>query len=219
MDKNGDRRQQVLQAALRLFAARGFEATGVRSIADEVGVTPSSLYNYGTKEDLLVSIMHSGLDELITLAEQAIDQYPDAPSRLVGLVRSHVRVHAMSQDAALVADSELRALGPANYRTIVQRRREYEQLWAKVIEQGVAAGQFHVTDLSVLRLSLVAMCTGVGTWYSRSGRLSVDMLSEEMERLALMMAGYQQTDGPLPAIADAHPPTEAPTEQALKEKK
>ena len=51
----GDVRAQVLAAATRLLASRGFEGTTIQSIADEVGVTkPAVLHHFASKELLLL---------------------------------------------------------------------------------------------------------------------------------------------------------------------
>jgi TetR/AcrR family transcriptional regulator, cholesterol catabolism regulator len=53
--------QRILDAATHLFATRGYAATGIRHIADEVGVTSAALYYYArTKDDLLLSVIRAG---------------------------------------------------------------------------------------------------------------------------------------------------------------
>ena len=55
--------ERVRQAALELFAERGFHGTGIRQLAERAGVSSASLYHYmGTKEDLLVALMTSSLE-------------------------------------------------------------------------------------------------------------------------------------------------------------
>ncbi|MAG37645.1 MAG: hypothetical protein CL878_15530 [Dehalococcoidia bacterium] len=52
-----EQRQRVLDAAVHLFAEHGYEATGMRAIADEVGIRPASLYYYfPSKETILETL-------------------------------------------------------------------------------------------------------------------------------------------------------------------
>jgi AcrR family transcriptional regulator len=52
------RRKQILDAATRVFAARGFHSTTIRQIAKEAGVADGTIYNYfGNKGDLLLGIL------------------------------------------------------------------------------------------------------------------------------------------------------------------
>lgn len=195
--------EQVRAAALRLFAARGFEATGIRAIAQEVGLTPAALYYYGSKEELLVAIMQDGLDELLGMANKVLASGASPVEQLQMLVRHHVEVHAISREAALVADTELRALSRANRKMIVARRDEYERVWKQVLQRGVEKGDFSIDDLTVTRLSLLEMCTGVAAWYLPHGRLSVDQIAANIARVALRVVGYSGPE-PAPGGGDAN---------------
>ncbi len=57
---------KVQRAAVLLFAAHGFAATGIRELGAAAGINSATLYHYtGSKEDLLVSIMRSCLEAMI----------------------------------------------------------------------------------------------------------------------------------------------------------
>jgi AcrR family transcriptional regulator len=65
------RRQQILDAAVELFADKGFRGTGVAALADKVGMTaPGLFYYFGTKERLLREVM----------AERSRAEVTDLPS-------------------------------------------------------------------------------------------------------------------------------------------
>ena len=67
-------KQRIEQAALQLFAAKGFEATGIRDIADRAGLSTSALYHYmGSKDELLVAFMVESMTELTRVAYAALD--------------------------------------------------------------------------------------------------------------------------------------------------
>jgi AcrR family transcriptional regulator len=52
------RRQQILDAAIELFATKGYRGTGVAELAERVGMTPTGLlYYFGTKERLLHEVV------------------------------------------------------------------------------------------------------------------------------------------------------------------
>src|SRR5271165_4426809 len=104
-------KQRIEQAALQLFAAKGFEATGIRDIADRAGLSTAALYHYmGSKDELLVAFMVESMTELIRAARAAIDGCNDPAARLAALVRTHVGFHTLDAQRSLVADDELRAV-------------------------------------------------------------------------------------------------------------
>jgi AcrR family transcriptional regulator len=66
-----DTRARVLQAALELFAERGFAATSTRELSERLGFTKAALYYYfRTKDDLLAALIQPGLEQLTTLITQ-----------------------------------------------------------------------------------------------------------------------------------------------------
>jgi AcrR family transcriptional regulator len=61
-----DRRAQIVDAAARVLGRQGYEATSMKEIADEAGVSSGLLhYYFGTKEDLLAAVVRSIHEELM----------------------------------------------------------------------------------------------------------------------------------------------------------
>lgn len=61
----GDIRQQIMEAAIDLFAGQGYASTPVREIADRVGVNPAMIhYYFGSKEALLHAALEQSLEPL-----------------------------------------------------------------------------------------------------------------------------------------------------------
>ena len=86
-------RDDVVRAASRLFAARGYHGTSMRDLAREVGVLGSSLYSHiDSKEDLLVEIVEIGAALFQSAAEQAIKQGGTGADQLAALVEGHIDV-------------------------------------------------------------------------------------------------------------------------------
>jgi AcrR family transcriptional regulator len=73
-----ERREQIVEVSVRLFAQAGFDGTSTRQIAQEVGVTEGLIFHYfPTKADLLMAVLetrHSFLGELATILAQRHDQ-------------------------------------------------------------------------------------------------------------------------------------------------
>ena len=84
-----DIRRQIMDAAIKLFAQRGYAATSIRQIADEVGVNSAMIhYYFGSKEALLYKVMDQSLEPLVE-AISAMKQRKEAPLReFVSLVLS-----------------------------------------------------------------------------------------------------------------------------------
>jgi len=166
--------QKVRQAAQRLFAQSGYAAVSMRQIAADVGVQAGALYNYTPdKQSLLFVLMRSHLEEL--LAAWTAEKKPDKPlERLRHFTEFHIRFHVPRADAVFIAYMELRNLEPANFAEIERLRQDYEAVLERILIDGQAAGAFGVQDVRLTTMALIAMLTGVNTWYREGGRLGLE---------------------------------------------
>jgi AcrR family transcriptional regulator len=160
---------RVRAAALRLFARHGFAAVSMRQIAAEVGVQAGALYLYTPdKQTLLFELMRGHLEELLE-DWQVPGGCPRAA--LEGFTRHHIRFHLARPELVFIAYMELRNLEPENFARIEALRKAYEDRLEGILKRGVAGGDFAVPDTKLATLAIIAMLTGVTTWYRAGGRL------------------------------------------------
>jgi hypothetical protein len=120
--------------------------------------------------------MRSHLDAL--LAALDAEPLPEAPAdRLAAFARFHVRFHLARPEAVFIAYMELRSLAPHNFAVIEALRRGYEDRLDAILQAGVAAGAFAVPDTRLATRALIAMLTGVTTWYRPDGPLGVEAVA------------------------------------------
>lgn len=165
---------KVRSAALRLFARHGYAAVSMRQIAKDVGVQAGALYLYTPdKQSLLFDLMKSHMDELLA-AWAAVDKGSSPGERLEAFVRFHIGFHLDRPEEVFLAYMELRNLEPENFSAIETLRRAYETELESIIRDGQEAGVFQVPDTKLATMAVIAMLTGVTTWYREGGRLSRD---------------------------------------------
>ncbi|MDG1182154.1 MAG: TetR/AcrR family transcriptional regulator [Tateyamaria sp.] len=175
---------RVRAAALRLFARHGFAAVSMRQIAMEVGVQVGALYNYTPdKQTLLFELMR---DHMIELLRAAVTFPRDMPlADLENFVRFHIAFHHHRPDAVFIAYMELRNLEPDNFAEIEALRGQYEAVLESILE----AGRFNVADRKIATLAIIAMLTGVSTWFRTGGRLSLGAVQEQYWEMVRRMVG------------------------------
>ncbi|MFA7433973.1 MAG: TetR/AcrR family transcriptional regulator [Gemmobacter sp.] len=180
---------RVRAAALRLFARDGYAAVSMRRIAAEVGVQAGALYLYTPdKQSLLFDLMREHLEELHR-ALAALPPAADPVTALEDFARFHIRFHVERPDAVFIAYMELRSLSPGNFARIEALRRGYEDALEAILRAGQAAGAFRLPDTRLATRALIAMLTGVNTWYRRDGPLSADDLADFYAGLVRQAAG------------------------------
>jgi len=170
----------------------------MRRIAAEVGVQVGALYNYTPdKQTLLFALMDEHMRSLLAAWED--EPRGDTPeARLEAFARFHIRFNLERAEAVFISYMELRNLTLENFGVIEARRRTYETALEEILRDGLAAGIFQMEDPKVASLAIIAMLTGVNTWYRAGGRLSL----EEVQTLYCGMI-RQMTCGALPGEAAA----------------
>jgi AcrR family transcriptional regulator len=182
------RRRRIEDVASALFRERGYAATSVRDIARALDVQGASLYAHMTsKEDVLWAIV----DRAATRFELAADDADRAAAttgateRLAALVRAHVDVITSDPGAASVFVHEWRALNPERRVAIAERRDAYEGRVRRVIEDGMAGGEFALTDPALAAAFVLSALNGLATWYRPDGRLAPDRIADYFVDLSL----------------------------------
>ncbi|WP_406318913.1 TetR/AcrR family transcriptional regulator [Streptosporangium sp. NBC_01639] len=206
---------EIQQAAVWLFAQKGYAATGIRELGRTAGINSATLYHYaGGKEEILSGIMRSCLDELLRSAIDAVGASADPGIQLARLVRAHVGLSALNPLTAKVTDQEMRALTSEDREALIGMRDDYESIFAKVIERGARTGVFQLTDLRLARLALLEMCNGVANWYRPDGRLAVTDVQDRFAEFACRLVGVppvsreESGDLPVPIRLASEPATD-----------
>ena len=169
---------RVREAALALFAQHGFAAVSMRQIASAVGVQAGALYNYTPdKQTLLYDLMRAHMEDLLAAWDS---QTPTggALGAMEAFTRFHIRFNTRRADAVFVSYMELRNLSPENFEVIEGLRRDYETRLETILRQGAREGVFAVAEPRIASMAVIAMLTGVNTWFREQGRLSLAEVEE-----------------------------------------
>ena len=150
----------------------------MRQIASEVGVQAGALYNYTPdKQSLLFDLMQSHMAELIAALPDVDAGQP--LQRLEHFVRFHIAFHHDRPEAVFIAYMELRNLNPQNFLVIGELRGTYEARLQGILLAGQASGAWDVKDAKIATFAVIAMLTGVNTWFRSEGRLSLNEVQDQ----------------------------------------
>ncbi|MFE3542257.1 TetR/AcrR family transcriptional regulator [Nocardia sp. NPDC059177] len=96
----GGTKQAIRDAAVQLFAAKGFEQASLREVADMVGITKASLYyHYPSKLDLLLAIIDPIIDHMRDIVTD-IDAVPYDSEGIRAVLRTYLRGMIRHRDAS-----------------------------------------------------------------------------------------------------------------------
>jgi AcrR family transcriptional regulator len=180
-------RQDVIAAAGRLFADRGYHGTSMRDLGRELGLLGSSLYAHvASKQDLLVEVVEEGARLFQASADDALASDGTAAEQLRRLIAGHVGVVIDNPDVVRTYLNEARMLDPEHRSRVIAARDRYEQEFRKVIGSGASDGSF-CTDLDpkLSSIFILSILNAIERWYRPTGAVSVAGLVGQLSDFAL----------------------------------
>ncbi len=165
------RRNEVVDAAARVFAERGFHGASTRNIAEFLGMRQASIYYYfGSKEEALEEVCTIGTAGFVDRAEAIIDKDIEPAKKLCMILEAHTLPLADRADYTLTFLNERKFLPTESRRRLGRMTRRYEAIFEKVLRDGVRSGCFH-SDLNpkVTAIALIGMLNSVSLWHKRTG--------------------------------------------------
>ena len=147
--RSDDKRSRILQAAVKVFARRGYFAARVADVARRAGVADGTIYLYfRNKEDILVSLFDEVMSEHLEGKQREVEPGSDAPARLRAVAQRHLGLLGRNRDLAVVFQVELRQSTKFMERFTASWLQDYFALIAEIIEQGQREGTLRA-DLPV----------------------------------------------------------------------
>ena len=136
-----DKREQILQAAVRVFAAQGYEASRVGDVAREAGVAYGLVYHYfSSKDAVLEAVFREAWGRLLAAVALAESTGKDAPEQLSLVVKIVLRAWRDEPDLVRLLVREV-----TRSPHIQDELDEIGQAFAslqRIVERGQAAGHF-----------------------------------------------------------------------------
>jgi Transcriptional regulator len=175
-------RDAIFSAATRLFGERGYTGTTMRDIAKAVGILPGSLYAHiQSKDAVLLEIIEGGVDRFIAAADRVEAEGLGAGAALRAVVREHLRIVADNPGRTLIVFHQWRFLGEPHRTRLLQKRRHYENFFARIVASGVATGEFAPgLDSKVAVLSVLGALNWTPEWFSPDGPATCDEIADRI---------------------------------------
>jgi AcrR family transcriptional regulator len=168
------RRREVIDAAAKLFAERGYDGTSINELTAATGLAAGGLYHYFEgKDDLLIAICDELLEPLLERAREIVVADSPPVEQLRELVRAWVAHVVEHRHHMLVFTQERQAIErQRRWRRVRSQRRAFEQILDKVLARGEADGSMTFADRRLSLLALLGMVNYTPQWVRPNGRLS-----------------------------------------------
>jgi TetR/AcrR family fatty acid metabolism transcriptional regulator len=141
--RENDKRARILDAAVRVFAERGFFGATVAEIARAAGVADGTIYLYfKNKDDVLLRLFDEKMTELLGEAKAAAAQEGTSSARLARLVQLQLALVEKDPELAQVLIVELRQSAQFLKAEGRQKLAAYLDVFGQIVREGQEAGEF-----------------------------------------------------------------------------
>ena len=140
-DKKSDKRSRIIEAAVLVFAEKGFHAARVTDVAKAASVADGTIYNYfKSKEDLLLSIFEVKMDELREGLVAELADFDDPLDKIRHFARHHFRQVQTQSAVAEVLQVEIRTSKKFIEDYKPEKLFAYLGIFNELVQEGQAKG-------------------------------------------------------------------------------
>lgn len=169
--RRGERREQILEAATRLFAKYGYAETDTQRLADDLHVGKGTLYRYfASKRELFLAAADRGMRQLCQYIDERIADIQDPLEKIARAVRAYLEFFASHPELAELLIHERALFKDRTKATYFEHREANRERWRALYRAYIAQG--HIREMPVERILDVVGDLLYGTMFTNyfSGR-------------------------------------------------
>ena len=143
MVRSNNRREQIIDAAIKVFADKGFYNAKVADVAHTAGVADGTIYLYfKNKDDLLISLFESKMEMILARFNATLQTAPSATEKLKRFIQLHFQMIEQDQNLAEVFQVELRQSSKFLKDYHNQKFIDFLNVIGQIIKEGQQSGEF-----------------------------------------------------------------------------
>jgi TetR/AcrR family fatty acid metabolism transcriptional regulator len=187
--KGGDKRERILDAAVRVLAKKGFHSTRVSEVAKAAGVADGTIYLYfKSKDALLVSLFEDRVERLLSFLEAELPRSGTASDKLRRIIELQLGLLEDERDLAEVLTVILRQSTKLMKKYAAPKFNAYLDAIARVVSEGQSAGELRgdVSPHLVARAMFGALDGIAMTWaLGKADRGGLSRASGQLAQIVL----------------------------------
>ena len=150
-DKCAERREEILDAATKLFATLGYADTDTQQLADKLGVGKGTLYRYfPSKQELFLAAADRGMRRLCEFIDRRVAPIEDPPERIEQVVISYLQFFADHPELCELLIHERALFKERKKPTYIEHREAHRERLRLLYQTYMAEGQ--IRDMPVDQL-------------------------------------------------------------------
>jgi len=179
--KKASKKDLITRKASAMFREKGFPATSMRDLADEVGLEAASLYNHiKSKSEILQEIIYHTANDCNVHLESLEENGMSGIKKIESLIRFHVQMMLNRFDDYCVMINEWIHLSEPYLTNFTTQRRNYVQKMESIIEEGVSNKEMKPVMPYVAMLTILSSVRGLEFWHRSGKKVSPQDIEDNM---------------------------------------
>lgn len=171
----------ILQQAAKMFREKGFAATSMRDLAENVGIEAASLYNHiRSKNEILETICFDVANRFTANMDAIEASTARSISKVDTLLRFHIQQMIDHYEEVYVSDREWKHLDEPYLSNFQNQRRTYRKRFASIIEEGIAKDEIRKIDAPTAVLIMLHAISGIESWHRSTAKIGAKELEDNM---------------------------------------
>jgi AcrR family transcriptional regulator len=162
--RSEETRGRIVQSALKLFAEKGYDATGVAEVCKSSGVSKGAFYHhFPSKQAVFLELLQEWLQSLDKELGRAMKAASNVPEGLLAMASEMQGVFAAA-DGRLPLFLEFwqqARRDPAVWKELIAPYRRYRDYFARIVQTGIDEGSLRQVDTQAAGQALVALAVGI----------------------------------------------------------
>jgi len=167
------KKAQILQAAAGLFRQKGFAATSMQDIAEQMDMKAASLYNHiESKQELLRNILMEVANDFIVGMDAIKCSSLSSSDKLKELISLHVRLTTANPDNMAMLIGDWTHLDEDHKKKYLKLRDSYEDDFRKILKECMQDGYLKTVDIEIALFSILSTLRWTYSWYTKQKNIS-----------------------------------------------
>ena len=169
------KKEEIILSAIKIVNKRGYAKATMEEIAAELLMTKGSLYYYfKNKEDLIFQCHEMVLGQAEEELKRHFETNITSEVKLRRMIVTHIRYAIEEKETFNMILRPDQTFSSEQLKPILSKRNNYAKWFDLVIEEGMANGEFSITEPKIGRMILLGSMNWIQQWYRQDGGKSME---------------------------------------------
>lgn len=189
------RQRELITAATRLFAQRGYHAVGINDISGELGLTGPAFYrHYPSKEALLIAVLDDAISSHLEEVGDLVRSIADPRETLDAIVDNHIAFVFDQSENIMTWRTEFRILPENDRHRLRYLQRLYTEEWVRTVRQ--LRPELGIDQVRAMCHAAIALLQSPTEFHNKLPREEVAPILSAMAKQVLLSTPIAPRPGP-----------------------